>query len=586
MALRVQFEASNDVGVFCNLTNAYCLVGIGSSENFYSIAGIRIVGRVTVGNRHGLLVPNATTDQELQHLRNSLPDSVKIRRVDERLSALGNVISCNDHVAIVHAEISKETEQALIDVLNVEVFRLSLGENALVGSYASLTSNGAMVAARTPPEVIRELSSLIQVPVVAGTINRGSELIGAGMCVNDWIAFCGLATTSAELSVLESIFKLGDNAPTAISMNARDIDKRRPVDVADKQCKQFLIRLQKKRRTEKSKFRNVLFYLFRRICTSSLAANKSVVYMDTIVKPSPKKSCMANIQIEEHPRLPAVTAKMPLTPRQPSSLLNEEFLTSDNTDDSEDLENKNNNKIIEEDEVEEGFEVLDSAEDVAHKKQMEREEELSEAFIREGAMLEAIVILYQYGGLDWFIAYLLPLFPSFGLFILILLRCFMKFLFKEFEAGVSFDDCSHISQLRDNPNLAVQLGVQINTNHSALPQLRAKRFLPKSSAEDLRKEQTRRFAMSHVVRGAELTRENKCFEAIQCFNKAINIDEQCADAYVGRGAASAGLRNFSASLQDLEKAIELQPEHRNAKKYQVEVLFAFAKEFVFFLKIF
>lgn len=175
-----------------------------------------------------------------------------------------------------------------------------------------------------------------------------------------------------------------------------------------------------------------------------------------------------------------------------------------------------------------------------------------------------------------------------------------KFL-REFEAGVSFDDCSHISQLRDNPNLAVQLGVQINTNHSALPQLRAKRFLPKSSAEDLRKEQTRRFAMSHVVRGAELTRENKCFEAIQvytlfliflyfylikCFNKAINIDEHCADAYVGRGAASAGLRNFSASLQDLEKAIELQPEHRNAKKYQVEVLFAFAKEFVFFLKIF
>lgn len=46
---------------------------------------------ISKANRHGLLVPNSTTDQELQHIRNSLPDSVKIQRVEERLSALGNV---------------------------------------------------------------------------------------------------------------------------------------------------------------------------------------------------------------------------------------------------------------------------------------------------------------------------------------------------------------------------------------------------------------------------------------------------------------------------------------------------------------
>ena len=56
---------------------------------------------MTVGNRHGLLVPNSTTDQELQQIRNSLPDSVRIQRVEERLSALGNVIACNDYVALV-----------------------------------------------------------------------------------------------------------------------------------------------------------------------------------------------------------------------------------------------------------------------------------------------------------------------------------------------------------------------------------------------------------------------------------------------------------------------------------------------------
>ena len=62
-------------------------------------------------NRKGLLVPTSTTDQELQHLRNAIPDEVKIQRVEERLSALGNVISCNDHVALVHPDLERETEE-------------------------------------------------------------------------------------------------------------------------------------------------------------------------------------------------------------------------------------------------------------------------------------------------------------------------------------------------------------------------------------------------------------------------------------------------------------------------------------------
>ena len=43
-----------------------------------SIAGTRLVGRMSVGNKNGLLVPNSTTDQELQHIRNSLPDEVRL----------------------------------------------------------------------------------------------------------------------------------------------------------------------------------------------------------------------------------------------------------------------------------------------------------------------------------------------------------------------------------------------------------------------------------------------------------------------------------------------------------------------------
>nr|DBA22407.1 TPA: hypothetical protein GDO54_013436 [Pyxicephalus adspersus] len=152
MAVRASFENNNEIGCFAKLTNTYCLVAIGGSENFYR-----------KGNRNGLLVPNNTTDQELQNIRNSLPDSVRIQRVEERLSALGNVIACNDYVALVHPDLDR-----------------------------------------------------------AGTVNRGSEVIAAGMVVNDWCAFCGLDTTSTELSVIESVFKLSDAQPSTIATSMRD----------------------------------------------------------------------------------------------------------------------------------------------------------------------------------------------------------------------------------------------------------------------------------------------------------------------------------------------------------------------------
>jgi len=235
MATRLQFESNNEVGVFSKLTNAYALVAIGGSENFYSIfeaeladtipvvhssiANCRIIGRMTAGNRHGLLVPSTTTDQELQHLRNSLPDAVKITRIEEKLSALGNVISCNDYVAVVHPDLDRETEELLTDSLNVEVFRQAVAGNVLVGSYCTFTNQGGVVHPKTSQQELEELSSLLQVPVVASTVNRGSAVISGGIVVNDWALFAGSDTTATELSVLESIFRCGGGAGTAIDTN-------------------------------------------------------------------------------------------------------------------------------------------------------------------------------------------------------------------------------------------------------------------------------------------------------------------------------------------------------------------------------
>ena len=123
----------------------------------------------------------------------------------------------------MHPDVDRETEEIIADVLKVEVFRQTIADNVLVGSYCAITNQGGLVHPKTSIQDQDELSSLLQIPLVvrmlflffdrilprviqAGTVNRGSDVIGAGMVVNDWCAFTGLETTATEISVIEATF--------------------------------------------------------------------------------------------------------------------------------------------------------------------------------------------------------------------------------------------------------------------------------------------------------------------------------------------------------------------------------------------
>ncbi|XP_040896224.1 tetratricopeptide repeat protein 14 isoform X2 [Toxotes jaculatrix] len=116
--------------------------------------------------------------------------------------------------------------------------------------------------------------------------------------------------------------------------------------------------------------------------------------------------------------------------------------------------------------------------------------------------------------------------------------------------------------------------VQISDTHppSMMRGLQSKLFLEEDFASAIRKKQSASWALKCVRAGVDHFKHGRHVEAMNEYNKALEIDSNNVEALVARGALYANKGSIVKAITDFELALESCPDHRNARKYLCQTL--------------
>ena len=127
--------------------------------------------------------------------------------VQEKKTALGNIILCNDYGAVVDPRLKPKTVGIIEKALKVPVEPGTIGGLPQVGSLATASNKGVLANPIIDESEKKHLSEVLKVPVSVGTVNSGVPYPKAGIVVNSKGAVVGSHTLGSELLALSSVFQ-------------------------------------------------------------------------------------------------------------------------------------------------------------------------------------------------------------------------------------------------------------------------------------------------------------------------------------------------------------------------------------------
>uniref|UniRef100_A0A8D0HAS9 S1 motif domain-containing protein n=1 Tax=Sphenodon punctatus TaxID=8508 RepID=A0A8D0HAS9_SPHPU len=144
------------------------------------------------------------------------------------------------------------------------------------------------------------------------------------------------------------------------------------------------------------------------------------------------------------------------------------------------------------------------------------------------------------------------------------------------SSSETYDKLLHHSLGFANPAvvefLLGKLGLSESNPPSLMRGLQSKNFREEDFASALRKKQSASWALKCVKIGVDYFKVGRHVEAMNEYNRALEIDAQNVEALVARGALYATKGSLNKAIDDFEIALENCPTHRNARKYLCQTL--------------
>ncbi|XP_068137177.1 tetratricopeptide repeat protein 14 isoform X3 [Hyperolius riggenbachi] len=116
------------------------------------------------------------------------------------------------------------------------------------------------------------------------------------------------------------------------------------------------------------------------------------------------------------------------------------------------------------------------------------------------------------------------------------------------------------------------LGIDESNPPSLIRGLQRENFCDQDYAPFLRKKQSSSWALKCVKQGVDYFKLGRHVDAMNEYNKALEIDAKNVEALVARGALYATKGSLNKAIDDFEVALENCPTHKNAKKYLCQTL--------------